>query len=218
MDGVIRPRSRSRTKIVEIYLNAKEAVIEEGFAAEIDWQSKIRFSEITETDFLREAAWVVLSSGMREAVIRLKFPAISAAFYFWQSAKQVVRNSEECRGGALKIFRHRQKINAIINIAEQVSTQGFEIFKTRIQKKGIEFIQTLPFMGPATSYHLAKNMGLDVVKPDRHLVRVAAAAGYENPRLLCEEISKLVGDRISVIDLVIWRFATLNPNYLEYFS
>jgi hypothetical protein len=218
MDESPRMLSEGRTKIVERYLKAKEAVLKGGFAAEIDWQDKIRFPDITEADFLREAAWVVLSSGMREAVIRQKFPAISAAFYYWRSANQIVRNSEKCRGRALTIFGHRQKIDAINKIAEQISVQGFEIFKNRIQNKGIEFIQTLPFMGPATSYHLAKNIGLDVVKPDRHLVRVAAAAGYDNPRLLCEEISKLVGDRLSVIDLVIWRFATLNSNYLEYFS
>ncbi len=46
---------------------------------------------------------------------------------------------------------------------------------------------------------------------------IAATAGYDTPKLLCEDISSSVGDRISVIDLVIWRFATLNSNYLEYF-
>ena len=218
MDELAKVLSGNRTKIAEIYLKAKKAVVEKGFSAEIDWQSKIRFPNITEADFLREAAWVVLSSGMRESVICLKFPAISAAFYYWQSANHVVKNSETCRRHALPIFCHRQKINAIIKIAEQITAQGFKIFKNRIRNKGIDFIKTLPFMGPATSYHLAKNIGLDVVKPDRHLVRVAAATGYNSPRLLCEEIAKIVGDRLSVIDLVIWRFATLNSNYLEYFS
>lgn len=196
----------------------KETVISEGFADEIDWQSDIRFSDISERDFLREAAWVVLSSGMREAVIRLKFPAISTAFYSWQSAYQIVRNSEKCKTRALAVFGHRQKINAIVSIAKQILTEGFDTIRSRIEKDGVRFIQTLPFMGPATSYHLAKNIGLDVVKPDRHLLRVSAAAGYESPRLLCEDIAKSVGDRISVIDLVIWRFATLKPNYAEYFA
>ena len=207
----------SQKKIVEIYMKVKEAVIEKGFAAEIDWQDGIRFSQTSESDFLREAAWVVLSSGMRETVIRQKFPAISEAFFFWRSASHIVRKLEQCRARALAIFRHRQKIKAIITIAEQIHVQGFEIFKTSIQRRGVEFIQTLPFMGPATSYHLAKNIGLDVVKPDRHLLRVAAVAGYDSPRLLCQSISESVGDRVSVIDLVIWRFATLNRNYTDYF-
>ena len=206
-----------RRRVVEIYLNAKQAVVERGFAAEIDWQDQIQLSQITESDFLREAAWVVLSSGMRESIIRLKFPAVSAAFYSWQNANKVVKNCDQCRTRALAVFRHEKKMNAIITIAEQICAYGFKNFKTHIENEGVEFIQTLPFMGRATSYHLAKNIGLDVVKPDRHLMRVAATTGYNSPRLLCETISESVGDRISVIDLVIWRFATLCPNYAEYF-
>ncbi|MFX0209923.1 MAG: hypothetical protein ACFFDT_28340 [Candidatus Hodarchaeota archaeon] len=163
------------------------------------------------------ASCEISSSVMRETVIREKFPEISAAFCFWKNAKTITENSESCRSRALAVFGHRQKIRAIIVIAEQIYSQGFATFKMRIRTEGIEFIQLLPFLGPATSYHLAKNIGLDVVKPDRHLIRVAAVAGYENPRILCEEISKHVGDRISVVDLVIWRFATLNPHYTKYF-
>ena len=94
-----------------------------------------------------------------------------------------------------------------------VALSGF-----RFQSEGVEFIQTLPFMGPATSYHLAKNIGLDVVKPDRHLLRMAAAVGYDSPSLLCEDIAASVGDRVSVVDVVLWRFATLNSNYTDYFA
>jgi hypothetical protein len=204
-------------RISEIYTQIKEVVIRAGFKSEIDWQNNIQLSLISEHDFLREAAWVILSSGMRETIIRRKFPAISAAFYYWLDTKKITQNAKQCRICALLVFGHRQKVNAIITIAEQIYSQGFENFKIRINTDGVEFIQSLPFMGPATSYHLAKNIGLDVVKPDRHLLRVAAAAGYDSPKLLCEEISKCVGDRISVVDLVIWRFATLEPHYTKCF-
>jgi len=217
MKKSVKSCSRQK-KIVEAYLKAKESIIKEGFAAEIDWQDEVQFAQIAENDFLRESAWVVLSSGMRETVIRLKFPAISEAFYSWRNARDIVNNSEKCRNQAMKVFRHQKKINAIISIAERIFAHGFEFFKIQIQRTGVTFIQSLPFMGPATSYHLAKNIGLDVVKPDRHLLRVAAAAGFESPKFLCEQISKSVGDRVSVIDLVIWRFATLNANYTEYFA
>ena len=204
--------------IIDRYLDAKEMVIRAGFSSEIDWQDDVSFSEVTEPDFLREAAWVVLSSGMRESVVRGKFPDISSAFYSWTSAQQIVHNVGRCRRLALKAFSHGPKIEAIITIARRIDGEGFESFTSRIQQDGIDFITSLPFMGPATSYHLAKNIGLDVVKPDRHLLRVAAAAGYPSPTSLCEDISKLVGDKVSVVDLVIWRFATLNPGYEAVFS
>lgn len=210
--------NKNRIKLVDLYLKAKNTIIEEGFAEEIDWQNDIQFSQINESYFLREAAWVVLSSGMKESVIREKFPAISTAFYYWKSSNRIVKNREKCWKNALIVFRHEQKINAIINIALKTLTYGFDSLKASIQNEGIKFIQTMPYMGPATSYHLAKNLGLEVVKPDRHLLRIAAVAGYDNPQLLCEDISMDVGDRISVVDLVIWRFATLNHNYIEYFD
>lgn len=209
---------RNRSKLVNFYLKAKEAIIKEGFAEEIDWQNDIQFSQITESYFLEEAAWVVLSSGMKESVIRKKFPAISVAFYHWRSSIRIVKNKEKCRMRALMVFRHEQKINAIINIANKISKNGFDSLKICIQNEGIRYIQTMPYMGPATSYHLAKNIGFDVAKPDRHLLRIATITGYNNPQNLCKDISTSVGDRISVVDLVMWRFATLNPNYIEYFD
>lgn len=205
-------------KISNTYIQMKEAVIADGYATEIDWQNDVCFSHITECNFLREAAWVVLSSGMRESVVRKKFPAISEAFYYWEDAIRIANNSEHCKLNALKVFCHHMKIGAIITITQRISLEGFDVFRMRVQNEGIDFIQSLPFMGPATSYHLAKNIGLDVVKPDRHLLRLAANSGYESPRLLCEDISEFVGDRLSVIDIVLWRFATLNPDYLEYFT
>ena len=200
------------------YLEAKEAVIRAGFSAELDWQEDIRFSGVTESDFLREAAWVVLSSGMRESVIRNKFPEISNAFYSWESATRINYNANSCRQKALSSFSHKGKIDAIISIAREIHKITYQSFRNNIECQGIDFIQRFPYMGPATSFHLAKNIGLDVVKPDRHLLRVAAAAGYDSPHSLCKEISELCGDSISLVDIVIWRFATLNPRYQEVFS
>jgi hypothetical protein len=214
-DERISPRKQ---KIIEFYAYAKSVVIERGFLNEIAWQDQVDFSNLTETDLLREVAWVVLSSGMREAVIRKKFPTISEAFYCWSDAGRIARNSTRCRQQALKAFGHRPKIGAIIEVARRIDSDGFVFFKSKIELSKIEFIRSLPFMGPATSYHLAKNIGLDVVKPDRHLVRFASSAGYGDPLRLCEEIAESVGDRLSVVDIVLWRFATLDRNYAAYVS
>ncbi|MBI4965458.1 MAG: hypothetical protein HY913_19430 [Desulfomonile tiedjei] len=206
------------TKLAETYLLLKDAVIEQGFEWEIEWQARICFSEVTETDFLRESAWVVLSAGMRETVIRRKFEPISQAFYWWRSASLIADNAEVCRQEASTIFANDRKLKAITTIAERITKKGFPAFKNFVGHHGVDFIQQLPFMGPATSYHLAKNIGLDEVKPDRHLKRTAAATGYSNPRDLCEDIARIVGDRVSVVDVVLWRFATIYPNYLDYFA
>jgi hypothetical protein len=56
------------------------------------------------------------------------------------------------------------------------------------------------------------------VKPDRHLVQIAALMGYENHTEFCEVISTSVGDRVSVVDLVVWRYAMLNPGYKNFLT
>lgn len=88
----------------------------------------------------------------------------------------------------------------------------------QITSNGVSFLETFPYIGPVTAYHLAKNIGLDVVKPDRHLVRLAASAGYPSPLALCEDIATVLGERLGVVDLVLWRFATQCERYLTLFN
>jgi len=207
-----------QTKLASAYLTAKETVIELGFASEIDWQHNLSFKDLTETLFLREAAWVILSSGMREAVVRAKFPALSRAFCGWGSARAIVNRKVTCRQKALCAFAHEGKIEAILQVAEEVGQKGFSEVKSLLARYGVGYIHKFPYMGPATSLHLAKNIGLPVVKPDRHLLRVTKVTGYDTPEDMCNAIAGVIGDKISVIDLVIWRYATLHRNYLSLFS
>jgi len=206
------------SSLVDRYLLAKQTLIRQGYAQEISWQENVNLSSLTEQGFLREAAWVVLSAGMRECVIRGLFDRVSAAFLCWESACRILREKETCRAVALTYFRNQRKIDAIIGIAEIVDSEGFEHLKARISEHGAQVLQELPYIGPITSYHLAKNVGLNVAKPDRHLQRVAAATGFETPAALCTELAKAVGDRKAVVDIVIWRFATIYGEYLSFFS
>lgn len=205
-------------KILDFYLLAKGTVIDEGFGPEIEWQKKLNFSDLDESALLREAAWVVLSAGMRESVIRNKFADLSLAFYNWQSASKIARNARQCKSAALCVFAHPRKISSIIEIAESIYCSGFDAIRSKIASGGILFLQSLPYIGPATSCHLAKNIGLDFVKPDRHLLRISALAGYRDPVEMCNAISSSVGDSPSVVDLIVWRYATLNPGYKNFLT
>lgn len=204
--------------IATAYMTAKETVIEQGYADEIDWQDCLKFNDIAESDFLRESAWVILSAGMNERVIRNKFPAISSAFRDWESAAIIVRNRSRCRQVALAVFRNIKKVDAILETARILAKRGFPTVKADILEHGVDSIRQFPYMGPATSFHLAKNLGLPLVKPDRHLIRVAQTAGYPSPADLCSSIAHVIGDKVQVIDLVIWRYATLNRNYRSLFA
>ena len=124
----------------------------------------------------------------------------------------------ECREARSPHLAIAEKSTPYSVAAERVAEDGFDAIKTRLAGGDISYLQTFPFMGPATSYHLAKNLGMDVVKPDRHLLRITCAVGYESPDAMCRDIGTTVGERLSVVDLVLWRYATLNPAYLDDFS
>ena len=79
----------------------------------------------------------------------------------------------------------------------------------------INKLQALPYIGPITSYHLAKNLGVPCAKSDRHLKRLSEMLGFNCVQQFCKEVSTLSGDAIHVVDLVLWRFATLQRDYLK---
>ena len=47
--------------LASAYIRAKLKVLAAGYAHEIIWQKNVRTEELTERDFLRECAWVILS-------------------------------------------------------------------------------------------------------------------------------------------------------------
>ena len=166
-------------EVVTAYVHARQQVVDAGFLEEISWQESRSLSAVSETEFLSQLAWVVLAAGMSEAVIRNLFPRISKAFCGFRSARTIKANEDICRDAGLAVFGHAGKIEAIIVAAYRVCDEGFANVRSSIETNAIEYLQTYSYLGPATSYHLAKNLGIDVVKPDRHLLRFADVPNYE---------------------------------------
>jgi hypothetical protein len=208
--------SASNTRLLaSTYLDAKRSVVDAGFSQEIEWQASLNLEQLTEPVFLREAAWVVLNAGMREAVVRRRFDALSEAFLLWSSAREIVGARRLCQRRALAIFNHRPKITAIVSIAYKIAAVSFEWMRSRVLEQGAYYLQRLPFIGPVTSLHLAKNIGLHIAKPDRHLTRIATLFGFPSAQAICEAIAREVCDSVPVVDIVLWRYATLHSDYLD---
>jgi len=203
---------------VRVYQCAKTYVINSGFGGEVEWQQNVLFEEVAEKQFLSELAWVILCAGMKEAIVRRRFDAISFCFFDWESAQKIVDLQTFCYKGALHYFNNPRKIKAIIESCEQVVAIGFHNLKDAIIGNPLETLRTFPFIGPVTSYHLAKNLGMAVAKPDRHLMRICRAIGFDSVQELCNEISRATGDSVQVVDVVLWRYATLKKGYVADFQ
>ncbi|HEY0090302.1 MAG TPA: hypothetical protein VGB37_15745 [Candidatus Lokiarchaeia archaeon] len=132
-------------------------------------------------------------------------------------AKKIFDSFLSVNGSSFKInfqaVTHPNKNNALRSVWSNLE-RTFNRFKQSYNK--LKYLESLPHIGPITKFHLARNLGLDYAKPDRHLVKIALAFGYSNVQAFCREASELTGDKIGLVDLVFWRFAVLNTNnYLE---
>ena len=180
--------------LIKIYNNMKEIVLKEGYQHEIEWVKNIP-KEPSKEVFFTEYVWVVCSSGMKNSIARKIFNNFC--------------NNEDLNFQAIK---HPHKKKAIKQVFKRLDFY-YEHFKK--SKNKLMFLKNLPHIGDITKYHLARNLGINVAKPDRHLKRISNLFDFNNVQDFCNEISQSTDDSIATIDLIIWRYATLVPNYLE---
>ncbi len=172
------------------YNSLVKQVMDAGYAEEIEWASNIKTCG-NSVDFLCETCWVIINSGMKEQIARKIWERIQEA---WSSGSD-----------SSSVFKHCGKCDAM----ELVRNNHEKMFtKWEQSENKIEFLQSIPYIGKITVWHLAKNLGMDVCKPDRHLVRIAATYNT-TPEKLCSDLSTATGDRIATVDTVIWRAANL---------
>lgn len=203
------------TSAVKFFSRACSYVQHAGLSSEVAWQREADFTKFTESELLREHAWVVLCSGFRESVVRRVFDHVSLCFCDWESAESIVAAGDVCCLTAASCFANLAKLEGIFSAAKQINDVGFTKFKQSVLADPINQLQTLPFIGPVTSWHLAKNLGLDVAKPDRHLVRVSALLGFRSADHFCRELAAVTGEQAKVVDLIVWRYVADNPEQLH---
>jgi hypothetical protein len=196
---------------LSLFRTAADYVRRAGLHAEIEWQRQTEVHDFGETDFLREAAWVILCSGFREKVVRRVFDYISLCFCDWESAAAILEADPACRVAAMYSFGHTGKLSAIVGIARYIYVQGFPEFKQAVLTDPIAELRRLPYIGVVTVWHLAKNLGFDVAKPDRHLTRISARFGFCDADYFCAELARETGQSKKVVDLIVWRYLADNP-------
>lgn len=190
---------------ITFFHEAEKLVREKGFGREVDWcETRPSFEVVDKKRFLTEYAWVVLNCGMKNKVVESKWAGIRKAFLDFD-AQKIVKNGKDVLVNALSIFGNVKKINAIFHVAMQLHFGNFSAVKQNIKRDPLGFLETLPFIGNVTKYHLARNLGFDYVKPDRHLVRLATKFGM-TPFELCQTIHEKTGRRLGTIDVILWRF------------
>lgn len=144
-------------------------------------------------EFAWHCIFVIVNSGMKNQIAEMIYKKIQDA----------VKNNISISN----VFGHAGKVKAIEFIIENRIDLFNKFLSVQISEK-ISYLETIPFIGGITKYHLARNLGIDVCKPDRHLERIAKK--YKTtPEILCKKLSDETGDRVGIVDLIIWRSANL---------
>ncbi len=161
-----------------------------GYGESIEWSETIT-PPLTADAFAREVIYVIVNSGIRTSValviLERCFEAIAAG----------------APVGAA--FGHKGKAAAIDRVwAER--DQHFAAYQAANDVQA--FCASLPWIGPVTSRHLAKNLGADVAKDDVHMQRLAEHDGTDVDAL-CVRLAKATGYRLATIDTILWRACEL---------
>jgi hypothetical protein len=189
----------------EFYLKAREE-IERDYQWEIDHveQTLMRpLSELTVDTFFQQYVFVVLCSYWKEQYARKEWDR-----FFSSGDLKAISNNRKRAAVAIGVDRAQDWLTGL-----------------KAAEDKIAFLDTLPMIGPITCCHLARNIGVDCVKADRHLVRLAAAFGYGHSNkvteqirivnLMCRDIQRELGggpfmEKLGVIDVVLWRYCNIH--------
>lgn len=138
-------------------------------------------------EFAKEAIFVICNSGMKNTIAAKIYARVMDALF------------EELP--VIDIFKHAGKASAIEVIWRDRASLLDDYNEA---KDKVAFCESLPWIGGITKYHLAKNFGADVAKPDVHLQRLADREGC-TAQALCERLAAEVGLRVATVDTVLWR-------------
>lgn len=147
--------------------------------------------------FALEAIFVICNSGMNHKVARGIFERVKAELRRGVCIDPAMRKRFL---GLPPVFGHAGKCQAIDRIWS-LREYYFDGYMAADDK--VAFCGTLPWIGEITKFHLAKNFGADVAKPDVHLQRMAKRYGT-TPQKLCADLAAATGYKARTVDLILW--------------
>ncbi len=84
-------------------------------------------------------------------------------------------------------------------------THYFAVYSEQETDEGrLASIEAMPWIGPITKFHLAKNFGMNVAKPDVHLQRLADHHAV-TAQALCERLAAESRYKARTVDVLLWR-------------
>ena len=117
--------------------------------------------QLSPDEFAYSAMYVVLAGGFSQKTAKKIHQVI---------VKKIKKNPST--NDLLKIFNNKNKINAIVKIWDNREQYCDDFYAIKDADDKIKYLRTLPHIGKITANHLARNLGIDVVKYDIWIQRL----------------------------------------------
>ena len=191
------------------YFNKARLFAENFYSAEIKQIASVKLEDTKPEAFFYEYVWVVHATGFSARAVGNLMPRLTDAYGPWE--KLGWEDLHDVLARVCPVVNNPQKIRAVhtmaLTMCGKMQTQSWSEYREQSLSTP-EKLQSLPYIGKVTCYHLARNIGiLECVKPDLHLVRLADHWGYGS----CEEMCKAVrpeGTPLGIVDLILWYAAS----------
>jgi hypothetical protein len=175
-----------------------------------NWPDHVRMRDCQMPDndrwFLVEYAIVVYNSGFRAAVVQRHWDRLTEAWRGWHPLA-IAEHLDDCVARARMIINNRGKVQAIASVATLLDRLGWIAFRDAYCQN-LDSLRQLPWIGPITCYHLARNIGMDYAKPDVHLSRIARDLDWgDDVQGMCRHIATHTGESVGFVDSVLWAAA-----------
>lgn len=182
--------------VLKLFDKAKEYVMDDSYySKEVEYVRHRTFETQTAESFFIEYVFVVLSTGMKNQVVE------KIMHRYFANGPSGETN--------IKAINHKGKHKAIKEAEMHYKEWWGELSRIVPVNERLEFLDSLPFVGPITKFHLARNLGIDVAKPDRHMKRLADKIGYKDVQNMCGTIANARDERVGVVDVILWRYINL---------
>lgn len=185
----------NKIDILDFYKFARQYVVANKLQNDIDKARNRNWETTNAKQFFEQFVYVIINTGTKKESADKLFQEFCDSSY------------------NPNIIENEIKKSAIIKGLNQY-TQWFQTwysFALKNERSAIEYLETLPYIGKKTKYHLASLIGMDCAEPNKYTLRISKHFNWDNPRLMCEWLSDETKDKVAVISVVLTKYCELNP-------
>lgn len=174
----------------EDYWQLKKEIELLGYADEIRYLENIGKRKLSSAELVCEYALIVITGGMNAPITDISWH---------DKVMRVLKSGASFHA----LLRHKGKAEVIKQCWEERKAL-FQMFKevSHDATRAVNFCHSLPWIGNATKYILAQNLGIDCAKPNIGFVRFGSTY-VELPENICGQLADESGDRIATVGFVL---------------